>query len=256
MGRQKGAKKMNEKKTRKDAGEELGKESVDDFIKELEKKEKALEISSDVMIEVRGAGEESEQGLDTGFEALGEWEEELVDASVGEAGGFREQIARLEEKVAELQEAVKRRQRDLERYRERVEKERGDIFRKVASNVASQMLPVMDNLDRALEAFSEADREEEERNMETFYEGVILVSQQLSEVLADMGVEPILAMNKPFDPHLHEAVGRQESADKEAGTVIEEVLKGYRIEDRIIRPSMVKVSVAGSVPEEISIAEE
>ena len=230
------AKKMNEKKkTREDAG----KESVEDFIKELEKKEKALEISSGVVIEVREAGEESE--VDTDFET---WEEELVDDAVEEVGEFREEVVKLEEKVAELQEAVKRRQRDLERYRERVEKERGDIFRKVASNVASQMLPVMDNLDRALEAFSEADGKEEEKNMETFHEGVILVSQQLSEVLADMGVEPIIAVDKPFDPHFHEAVGRQESEDKEAGTVIEEVLKGYRIEDRIIRPSMVKVSAS------------
>jgi len=248
---------MNEKKKiRGDSGEELAKESVDDFIKELEKKEKALEISSDVVIEVRGAGEESETGLDTGFERVGEWPEELVDTSAGEAEELREEIVKLEEKIAELEGSVERRERDLERYRERVEKERGDIFRKVASNVASQMLPVMDNLDRALEAFSEVGGKEEERPLETFHEGVILVSQQLSEVLADMGVEPILAMNKPFDPHFHEAVGSQESEDQEAGTVIEEVLKGYRIEDRIIRPSMVKVSVAPGVSGENSIEEE
>jgi len=161
--------------------------------------------------------------------------------AVAELVATRAELKRLQNALAEAQEAVIRRQADFENYRKRVERERGETHKSIVGDVAKKLLPVVDNLSRALDA---------ERSVETsesaefrhFLHGVELINKQLAEVLESFGVEPIAAVGERFDPHVHEAVVTEPSAQHEPDTVIEELARGYRIGDRLLRPSMVKVA--------------
>ena len=153
----------------------------------------------------------------------------------------RAELKRLQTALAEAQDAILRRQADFENYRKRVERERTEAHNRVVGEAARKLLPVMDNLSRALDA---------ERSVETsesaefrhFLHGVELISKQLSEVLESFGVQPIAAVGERFDPHIHEAVVTEPSDEHEPDTVIEELARGYRIGDRLLRPAMVKVA--------------
>ncbi|HEX5702001.1 MAG TPA: nucleotide exchange factor GrpE [Pyrinomonadaceae bacterium] len=160
---------------------------------------------------------------------------------VAELVATRAELKRLQNALSEAQEAVLRRQADFENYRKRVERERGETHHRIVGDVAKKLLPVVDNLSRALDA---------ERSVETsesaefrhFLHGVELINKQLAEVLESFGVEPIAAVGERFDPHVHEAVVTEPSDKHEPDTVIEELARGYRIGDRLLRPSMVKVA--------------
>ena len=153
----------------------------------------------------------------------------------------RAELKRLEAALAEAQEAVARRQADFDNYRKRIERERGEAYNRVVAEVTRKLLPVLDNLNRALDA---------ERSVETsespefrhFLHGVELIGKQLNEVLDSFGVQPIPAVGERFDPHIHEAVVTEPSEEHEPDTVIAELARGYRIGDRLLRPAMVKVS--------------
>ncbi len=108
------------------------------------------------------------------------------------------------------------------------------------------MLPVLDNLNRALDANSGSGDIVETDDVTVFFEGIVLVNQQLNEVLAGMGVQPIPAVGQPFDPNIHEAVASEETDEHPPKTVMQELLRGYRVDDKVIRASMVKVSAAMS----------
>jgi len=161
--------------------------------------------------------------------------------AVAELVATRAELKRLQNALAEAQEAVLRRQADFENYRKRVERERGETHKRIVGDVAKKLLPVVDNLSRALDA---------ERSVETsesaefrhFLHGVELINKQLAEVLESFGVEPIAALGERFNPHVHEAVVTEPSDKHEPDTVIEELARGYRIGDRLLRPSMVKVA--------------
>jgi molecular chaperone GrpE len=124
---------------------------------------------------------------------------------------------------------------DLENYRRRARKEVEEAARYAAVPLAEALLPVLDNLERALAAG-------ENSGGEAFYEGVEMVYRQLLQVLSEAGLSPIEAVGKPFDPHLHNAVMQTETDEYEPGTVVEELQRGYRFKDRVLRPTMVKVS--------------
>jgi len=149
----------------------------------------------------------------------------------------------LETERVELFEISRRRQNDFENYKSRTERERGETFRNQLSNLAIQMLPVVDNLNRAMDLTAN-NVEEKPQDFQQFFEGIVLVSQQLNEILAEMGVQPINALGESFDPHLHEAVATEASEEFPQNTVMAELLRGYRIGDKVIRPSMVKVSTS------------
>lgn len=161
--------------------------------------------------------------------------------AVAELIAARAELKRLENALAESQDAVLRRQADFENYRKRVERERGETQTRIVADVARKLLPVVDNLSRALEA---------ERSLETsesaefrhFLHGVELINKQLADVLESFGVQPIAAVGERFDPHVHEAVVTEPSDEHDPDTVIEELARGYRMGDRLLRPSMVKVA--------------
>ncbi len=153
----------------------------------------------------------------------------------------RAELKRLQTALAEAQDALARRQADFENYRKRIERERGETHNRIVADVARKLLPVMDNLGRALDAERTVETQES-KEFRHFLHGVELISKQLNEVLESFGVKPIAAVGEPFDPHFHEAVVTEPSDKYEPDTVTEEITRGYRIGDRLLRPAMVKVA--------------
>ena len=183
-------------------------------------------------------------------------EDELTEMDAtgeAEAGGpltaelvaSRAELKRLQTALAEAQDAVLRRQADFENYRKRVERERTDTYNRVVADTARKLLPVMDNLTRALDAERSVESSES-AEFRHFLHGVQLISKQLSELLESFGVQPIPAVGERFDPHIHEAVVTEPSDEHEPDTVLEELARGYRIGDRLLRPAMVKVAAPKS----------
>jgi len=161
---------------------------------------------------------------------------------VAELVASRAELKRLEGEVKELMDSLARRQADFENYRKRMESKRAETHNRVVADIAAKLLPVLDNLKRALEteASIEASESDEFRH---FLSGVDLIHKQLNGVLDALGVKPVLAEGEKFDPHLHEAVVTEPTDEFEPDTVMQEIVRGFRIGDKLIRPSLVKVSV-------------
>ncbi len=151
------------------------------------------------------------------------------------------ELQKFTEERQDLIDRVARRQADFENYRKRIERERQETYNRVVADVVSNLFPVVDNLRRALEteAFVEATESEEFRH---FLHGVELIRKQLDGVLETLGVETLATVGQPFDPHIHEAVATEESARFAADTVTTELVRGYRLGDKLLRPAMVKVA--------------
>jgi molecular chaperone GrpE len=128
---------------------------------------------------------------------------------------------------------------DFENFRKRGEREKADFQRYALGSVIRDLLPVLDNFDRALEHAEEGDE---------FHKGVALIYKQLFDVLQRHGLKPIAESGVRFDPNFHEAVIREEDPSVPSHTVTAVLQKGYFLHDRLLRPAMVKVAVGG--PEE------
>ena len=154
----------------------------------------------------------------------------------------RAELKRVEGENADLKDRLARRQADFENYRKRVDRERADTYNRVVADVAGKLLPVLDNLKRALDAESTVESSESDE-FRHFLSGVDLIYKQLNGVLDAFGVKPVAAVGEKFDPHIHEAVVTEASTDYEPDTVLQEIVAGYRIGDKLIRPALVKVAV-------------
>lgn len=153
----------------------------------------------------------------------------------------RAELKRVEAERDDLKDRLMRRQAEFDNYRKRVERDRGESYNRMLGDVASKLLPVLDNLRRALdaEASMKANESEEFRH---FLNGVELIYKQLDDVLEGLGVEPVAAVGQPFDPHVHEAVVTEQTEEFEPDTVIQELVRGYRLGDKLLRPAVVKVA--------------
>jgi molecular chaperone GrpE len=167
---------------------------------------------------------------------------ELGGPLVAELVATRAELKRVEAEVGELRDRLARRQADFENYRKRVERERSETYERVVAEISAKLLPVLDNLKRALdtEASLEAGESDEFRH---FLSGVDLIFKQLSGVIEALGVKPVLAVGERFDPHIHEAVVSEATDEHEPDTVMEEIIRGYRLGDKLIRPALVKVAM-------------
>ena len=140
-----------------------------------------------------------------------------------------------DEEIASLTQQLKATTADFFNYRQRTTKERNEIRRRAQDDVITAILPVLDNLDRALEAASSEDTA-------SIVKGVEMVQRQFVGVLETLGVSIIKAEGEKFDPALHDASGTQQVEDAELdGKVVAERLKGYRTKDRVLRPAQVVV---------------
>jgi len=169
----------------------------------------------------------------------------LGGPELAELVASRSELKRLQAALAEAQEAVARRQADFENYRKRIERDRGEAHNRVVAEAARKLLPVVDNLTRALDAERSVEASES-KEFKHFLHGVELISKQLNDVLESFGVQPIAAVGERFDPHIHEAVVTEATNKYEPDTVIDELARGYRIGDRLLRPAMVKVAARPS----------
>jgi len=237
-----------------------GLESFDDFLKELEEAEKNLSISEDLVVEFEDSFDDSPETVDVQVAAEEFALETFAAPETRGPGGDRAsaqelqklqlKVSSLEEERGELKNILQRRQNDFDNFRKRTERERSETFENILGKLSTQMLPVLDNLSRALESADQV--AEKSREFEFLIEGILLVNQQLADVLGEMGIKPIAAVGQPFDPHFHEAVATVADGEKEPGTVMEQMLTGYKIGKKVIRPAMVKVSVAPNVAPNMS----
>ena len=153
----------------------------------------------------------------------------------------RERSIRAEEEAGKLREALLRKAADFENLKRRSEREKSDFFKFALTETMRDLLGVLDNFERAMAHAPTSGAEE-------FREGVEMIARQLADVLRKYGVTEIAALGEPFDPQYHEAVMREESAACPAGTVLEVFQRGYVLNDRLLRPAMVKVSAAPAAP--------
>lgn len=152
-----------------------------------------------------------------------------------------EQFAELQAKAAKADETWDRYVRlnaDFDNFRKRAARDREDGMRSAQERLLNKLLPVIDNFDMAMAATASA----QNTTVESLKAGVQMIQGQLKGVLTDSGVEEIDAMGKPFDPNLHEALSQLESADAPEGTVIQQLRKGYKMKDRLLRPASVVVA--------------
>jgi len=179
--------------------------------------EEALEIETD--------DDDLEETMRQALEAVEE---------VERSGDTSADVERLEREIADLRDRSIRTLADFDNFRKRAERERADVRRYAVMEPMRELLEVVDNLERAAVAGGSAD---------DLKQGVEMTLRQLQEVLRRHGVGAFDSLAQPFDPALHEAVSRQLSEAVSEPTVAEELQKGYRLHDRLLRPARVVVAV-------------
>lgn len=147
-----------------------------------------------------------------------------------------DQAEGLRAKVEELEDRLLRAKADTQNLRRRFAVEQSSAIRYANAELMKSLLGILDDFERSLAATETSD------NLQAVVDGAELVYQNLIQALRSQGLHAIDALHEPFDPNVHEAIMQQPSADYPAGTVVEEISKGYRLHDRVIRPTKVVVS--------------
>uniref|UniRef100_UPI00403F0BAC nucleotide exchange factor GrpE n=1 Tax=Paenibacillus sp. FSL K6-1096 TaxID=2921460 RepID=UPI00403F0BAC len=175
------------------------------------------------------AAEEAEAVTDSGS---------LTAEEAGEAAsGHEEELKKLQELADEHQARTLRVQADYDNFRRRTQKEKEELAQYATSKLVTELLPVLDNFERALATPSAG------VDAEAFIKGVNMIFRQLEGVLKNEGLTAMEAVGQPFNPEYHQAIMQVESEEHEEGIVTEEVQKGYLLKDKVLRPAMVKVSM-------------
>lgn len=162
--------------------------------------------------------------------------EEPVVEEKSEAALLQEKVDELQAKLTETEGRTLRLQADFENYKRRVQLDKQAAEKYRSQSLVSDILPALDNFERAMQV------EASDEQMKSLLQGMEMVYRQLLEALTNEGVEAIEAVGKQFDPHEHQAVMQVEDSEFESNAVVEEFQKGYKLKDRVIRPSMVKVN--------------
>ncbi|MDE3066540.1 MAG: nucleotide exchange factor GrpE [Verrucomicrobiota bacterium] len=152
-----------------------------------------------------------------------------------------EQLEELKERAAKADENWERLLRataDFENFKKRAARERLESAQFAAAALIQKLLPVLDHFEMALAAAQKA----EGNHLASFQAGVAMIQQQIKGVLSEAGLEEIDAGGKPFDPALHEAVSQQETVEAPEGQVVQQLRKGYKLRDRLLRPATVVVA--------------
>ena len=185
------------------------------------------------------------EGVSPGSQA-GEEDESIspahsATATMGASESIDNEVERLRAEVADLRDRSARTLADFDNFRKRSDKERVEERRFAAADVLRSLLPVIDNLERALFA------EGSEQDLKA---GVELILRQIQEILTASGVERVAALGEVFDPKFHEAVSRHEDASIDTPMVSQELQSGYTMHDRLLRPAVVKVAMP-AIDEEV-----
>ena len=201
----------------KTAEEKKKEEVLENIMEELEEEAKEKEAAD------TSATKEDKDDADT-------------EATVEKEDKKKEKKNPLQEKIDELNDKVLRQMAEFENFRKRTDKEKSQQFDLGQSNVLEKLLPIVDNFERGLAAVPEDEKEG------AFADGMNKIYKQLIKQLEDLGVTPIEAVGKEFDPNLHNAVMQVESQEYESGIVAQELQKGYMFHDSVLRHSMVAVA--------------
>ncbi|HUD72196.1 MAG TPA: nucleotide exchange factor GrpE [Dongiaceae bacterium] len=157
-------------------------------------------------------------------------------AAAAEHAALEEALAAARRERDQKQDQALRAQADLDNMRKRLERETVERRLTDAANLFRRLLPVLDNLERALGAAGDRD--------DPLWSGVVLIHQQLVEAMGKEGLQPIETVGAVFDPARHEAVDMVVAPGRPAGTILEEMQKGYTLRDRLVRPALVRVVAA------------
>jgi molecular chaperone GrpE len=150
------------------------------------------------------------------------------------AGDPKDQLIRLQAERDALFDRLARQQAEFENLRKRSAKEQQEFREYAASDVVKQLIPILDSFDLALKSQS--------ANEGDLRKGLELIRKQMDELLAKLGVQAIPAKGQPFDPRFHEAIEMVESSDVKDNHVLDELQRGYKMKDRLLRPAMVRVA--------------
>jgi molecular chaperone GrpE len=211
----------------------------------VEKEEKQFDSASEETSRLEAAQAESQdQELSSAPEDLAEPKPEETGKSAEAAeqvqdaqAELRAQIESLMQERAALYDQLLRRQAEFENYRKRIDRERAEIYQRARAEVLLELLPVLDNFERAL-----ASLEKSEGDAASLRHGVELIHRQFKDALTKLGLQPVEAVGQTFDPHLHEAVTIEPTDEHEENIVIEEFERGYKLGDKLLRPAKVKVA--------------
>jgi molecular chaperone GrpE len=147
---------------------------------------------------------------------------------------YDEEIKKLKEEIQELKQDYMRQIADKENLRKRLEREKSEYYQYALSEFFGELLIVLDNFERSLKS-------DDQKNLEKFQEGIEMIYKQLLDLLNKYGVKPIEIKDKTFNPHLHQAFMTEESEDIDNPQIGEEFQRGYTLNERLLRPSLVKV---------------
>ena len=154
-----------------------------------------------------------------------------ADSAVADA-----EVAKLAADLQDLRQTLLRRQADFDNYRKRIEKERAEDSRRATARVVESLIPIVDGFEHALAAHKEDEYASYRRGFELIY-------KQLLDNLARLGVERVEPLGRPFDPHMHQAMDRTETAEHDDGTILEVFQPAYLFHGRVLRPALVRVAV-------------
>jgi molecular chaperone GrpE len=156
------------------------------------------------------------------------------EAQPAQPSQLEAEVENLKSEKATYLDRLARLQAEFDNYRKRAVKEQQDFRDYALADALKQVLPILDSLDRALKT--------ENASTDDFRNGVDLIDRQFHDVLSRLGVEPIQAAGQPFDPNLHQAIQMVDTDEVADNHVVDELQRGYKIKDRLLRPAMVRVA--------------
>lgn len=168
----------------------------------------------------------------------------MAETPESKATRLEQELEQKDAQFREMNDKYLRALADFDNFRKRARQDMDDTRRNAAAAVMEEILPVLDNFERALQAA------EESKHLDKLLEGVHMIRRQMQDILERRGVAPIEAVGQPFDPNYHEAVARIETTEHPEGTVVHEVEKGYTFGDRVLRPTKVAVAAVPSEQEQ------
>ena len=148
----------------------------------------------------------------------------------------------IEDKFKAVEEKLLRAMAETENQRRRFEKDRQEAFEFGGFNFAKESLSLLDNIDRAINSFKNDNTLKNNKDLDKIIEGIEIVKKDLVSIFKKNGIKTIECINKKFDPNFHQAMLELEDNTKEAGTVVQEIQKGYMMKDRLLRPSLVGIT--------------
>lgn len=194
-----------------------------------------------ILASKRQSGSTEEQSLQTAEERtsddfIGTPESDQANSDDGSQEGTVQESLLLTAEIAQVREQMLRVQADFDNFRKRTRQEKEELQQYATRKVFADLLPVMDNFDRALSALGGQEATEIRTGME-------MVQRQLLSVLENGGVKPMVAIGERFDPNMHEGVMQVPADGQDVGVVVQELQKGYWLHEKVLRPAMVAVTV-------------